>query len=62
MSDIPDGAGAVVAKMAIAWEMTKKIIGTGRASSDDENKKLWLTIYNEVYEGLRGKTATAGTR
>ena len=64
MSDIPDGADSVVARMAIAWEMTKKI--AGRSSlvnlSDDDKIKLYLTVYNKVYEGLKGKTTTAKSR
>ena len=64
MSDIPDGADSVVARMAIAWEMTKKIAGrSSRVNvSDDDNTKWYLDVYNEVYEGLKGKTTTAKSR
>ena len=58
MSDIPDGADARVARMAIAWEMTKKIVGMSRPSVD-ESKKVWLATYNEVYEGLKEPVARA---
>ena len=54
MSDIPDGADAKVARMAIAWEMTKKIeAGTGLAGSNDDKIKFYLTVYNELYGGLK---------
>ena len=62
MSDIPDGADARVARMAIAWEMTKKIVGMSRPGSYDEGKKLWLATYNEVYEGLKETVAKAVAR
>lgn len=63
MSDIPDGADAVVARMAIAWEMTKQIVGTGLAGrSSGERIKFLLATYNEVYEGVKGRVAEAKTR
>ena len=62
MSDIPDGADALAARMAIAWEITKEIAKPRPAGSNDEKIKLWLTIYNEVHEGLKGRMARAKSR
>ena len=65
MSDIPDGADAKVARMAIAWEMTKRIeSGIGLIGSEDERIKFFLNVYGKVYEGLKEaeQVAKAGAR
>ena len=65
MSDIPDGADASVARMAIAWEITKEAIKYshdtrgGAMESDTGRIDVYLELFNKAYFGLKDK-AQAG--
>ena len=65
MSDIPDGADASVARMAIAWEITKDAMRYsakqrgGAVETDTGRVDVYLELFNKAFSGLKVK-AQAG--
>jgi len=62
MSDIPDGVDFNVAKIAIAWELTKIILPDRPDSSEwdidkriDEYTRYFRRIYNQLLSEPSGK-------